>query len=169
MPSKNITPRFSKLKPEEMSRLYVGRDVTQKEIQRFFNEYFARTGIKEEILNMKIQRTVQTKQKSTSYLTNINTSKNTIFTYRSFIETDILTVFFSRSWMKYLLHQCLYHTFFSDYTQMFMPRIMCPNCGLTISLEERRNLDFNLIKDATRKKPTSFTKLLHITKLPRKT
>ena len=52
---------------------------------------------------------------------------------------------------------------------MHMPRIMCPNCGLTISLEERRNLDFNLIKDATRKKPTSFTKLLHITKLPRKT
>lgn len=58
MPSKNITPRFSKLKPQEMSRVYVGRDVTQKEIQRFFNEYFSRTGTKDEILNMKIQRTV---------------------------------------------------------------------------------------------------------------
>lgn len=46
---------------------------------------------------------------------------------------------------------------------------MCPNCGLTISMEERRNIDFNLIKNAASKRPTSFTRLLHITKLPRKT
>ncbi|MGD8565575.1 MAG: hypothetical protein PVF96_04425 [Candidatus Bathyarchaeota archaeon] len=58
MPSKNITPRFSKLRPQEMSRLYVGRDVTQKEIKRFFNDYFLRTGMKEAVLKMKIQQTI---------------------------------------------------------------------------------------------------------------
>ncbi|MGD8565576.1 MAG: cohesin domain-containing protein [Candidatus Bathyarchaeota archaeon] len=36
-------------------------------------------------------------------------------------------------------------------------------------MEERRNIDINLIKNATSKQPTSFTGLLHITKLPRKT
>jgi len=46
---------------------------------------------------------------------------------------------------------------------------MCPNCGMTISLEKRREIDFKLIQDATRKKPENFTRLLHITKLPRKT
>lgn len=46
---------------------------------------------------------------------------------------------------------------------------MCPNCGLTINLEERRKIDINLIKNATSETPRSFTKLLHITKLPRKT
>lgn len=50
-----------------------------------------------------------------------------------------------------------------------MPQITCPNCGMTMNLENRRKIDFNLIRDATRKKPKSFTSLLHITKLPRKT
>lgn len=46
---------------------------------------------------------------------------------------------------------------------------MCPNCGMTITLEKRRNIDFNLIKDATKNDPKSFTNLLRFTKLPRKT
>jgi len=50
-----------------------------------------------------------------------------------------------------------------------MPQIVCPNCGMTINLEKRKEADFNLIRDATRKKPESFTRLLRITKLPRKT
>jgi len=50
-----------------------------------------------------------------------------------------------------------------------MPQIMCPNCGKTINLENRKKIDFNLIKRATRKEPRTFTELLHITKLSRKT
>ena len=50
-----------------------------------------------------------------------------------------------------------------------MPRIICPNCGKTINLENRREVDFQLIKKATYKRPCTFTELLHITKLPRKT
>jgi hypothetical protein len=46
---------------------------------------------------------------------------------------------------------------------------MCPNCGTTISLEKRKKIDFNLIQKATSVQPRSFTKLLHITRLPRKT
>lgn len=46
---------------------------------------------------------------------------------------------------------------------------MCPNCGTTINLENRRDLDFKLIKNATDKHPRTFTELLHITKLSRKT
>ena len=50
-----------------------------------------------------------------------------------------------------------------------MPQVMCPNCGTTINLEKRKSIDFSLIQKATRTQPRSFTKLLHITKLPRKT
>jgi hypothetical protein len=50
-----------------------------------------------------------------------------------------------------------------------MPQIMCPNCGKTISLESRKATDFDLIKSATNKNPRTFTELLHITKLSRKT
>jgi len=50
-----------------------------------------------------------------------------------------------------------------------MPKITCPNCGITINLENRRKIDFDLIIKATRKRPRTFTELLHITKLPRKT
>jgi predicted transcriptional regulator len=46
---------------------------------------------------------------------------------------------------------------------------MCPNCGMTINLENRREIDFGLIKNATGKHPRTFTELLHITKLSRKT
>jgi hypothetical protein len=49
-----------------------------------------------------------------------------------------------------------------------MPEVMCPNCGLTINLENRREVDYGLIMDATKKSAT-FTELLHATKLSRKT
>jgi hypothetical protein len=50
-----------------------------------------------------------------------------------------------------------------------MPQITCPNCGTTISLESRREVDFTLIRNATDKRPRTFTELLHITRLSRKT
>ena len=40
---------------------------------------------------------------------------------------------------------------------------------MTINLENRRELDFSLIKSAAKRRPRTFTELLHITKLPRKT
>ena len=46
---------------------------------------------------------------------------------------------------------------------------MCPNCGMTINLQNRKEVDFKLIKRAAKKKPRTFTELLHITKLSRKT
>lgn len=49
-----------------------------------------------------------------------------------------------------------------------MPEVTCPNCGLTINLENRREIDYGLIIDAT-KKAATFTELLHATKLSRKT
>jgi len=49
-----------------------------------------------------------------------------------------------------------------------VPGVTCPNCGLTINLENRREIDYDLIMDATRKSAT-FTELLHATKLSRKT
>lgn len=50
-----------------------------------------------------------------------------------------------------------------------MPQITCPNCGMTINLENRRGIDFDLITPAVKKRPRTFTELLHITKLSRKT
>ena len=40
---------------------------------------------------------------------------------------------------------------------------------MTINLQNRKEVDFNLIKRAAKKKPRTFTELLHITKLSRKT
>jgi hypothetical protein len=50
-----------------------------------------------------------------------------------------------------------------------MPQIRCPNCGLTINLENRKEIDMNMIKKAVQHSAKSFTELLHITELPRKT
>lgn len=50
-----------------------------------------------------------------------------------------------------------------------MPQITCPNCGTTISLENRKETDFGLISNAARRNPRTFTELLHVTKLSRKT
>jgi len=50
-----------------------------------------------------------------------------------------------------------------------MPQVRCPNCGLTINLENRKQLDINLITNAVNRRGKSFTDLLHVTKLPRKT
>ncbi|MBS7632901.1 hypothetical protein KEJ15_04675 [Candidatus Bathyarchaeota archaeon] len=50
-----------------------------------------------------------------------------------------------------------------------MPQITCPNCGRTINLENRREIDLDLIRNAAKREPKTFTDLLHATKLPRKT
>ena len=50
-----------------------------------------------------------------------------------------------------------------------MPQITCPNCGTTINLKNRREVDFTLIRNATDRRPRTFTELLHLTKLSRKT
>jgi hypothetical protein len=50
-----------------------------------------------------------------------------------------------------------------------MPQIRCPRCGLTINLENRRDIDFKLIIDAVKQKARTFTELLNLTGLPRKT
>ena len=50
-----------------------------------------------------------------------------------------------------------------------MPQITCPNCGTTINLEKRREVDFTLIRNATDRRPRTFTELFHITQLSRKT
>jgi hypothetical protein len=52
---------------------------------------------------------------------------------------------------------------------ILMPQITCPNCGCTINLENRKEIDVDLIKDAARNEPRTFTELMHITSLPRKT
>jgi len=50
-----------------------------------------------------------------------------------------------------------------------MPQIRCPNCGLTISLENRKETDEGIITNAVQGRERTFTDLLHMTKLPRKT
>jgi hypothetical protein len=50
-----------------------------------------------------------------------------------------------------------------------MPQITCPNCGLTINLENRKEIDVGMIKDAAGREPKTFTELMHITRLSRKT
>ena len=50
-----------------------------------------------------------------------------------------------------------------------MPQIRCPNCGLTISMKNRKEIDLDLITHAVQSGPKTFTYLLHATKLPRKT
>ena len=50
-----------------------------------------------------------------------------------------------------------------------MPQIRCPNCGLTISMKNRKEIDLDLITHAVHSGPRTFTYLLHATKLPRKT
>jgi PKD repeat protein len=49
------------------------------------------------------------------------------------------------------------------------PQITCPHCGSTINLENRKEVDFEKIMYALDKSPRTFTELLTITNLPRKT
>ena len=49
-----------------------------------------------------------------------------------------------------------------------MPQIRCPNCGMTISMKNRKEIDLDLITHAVKSGPKTFTYLLHATKLPRK-
>ncbi len=50
-----------------------------------------------------------------------------------------------------------------------MPQIRCPRCGLTINLENRKEMDNHLITGAVKRGAKTFTELLHTTGLPRKT
>jgi hypothetical protein len=50
-----------------------------------------------------------------------------------------------------------------------MPQVRCPNCGQTINLANRKGIDVDMIKKAVQKEDKSFTDLLHVTQLPRKT
>jgi hypothetical protein len=50
-----------------------------------------------------------------------------------------------------------------------MPQIRCPKCGTTINLENRKGVDFSTILNALQRSPKTFTDLLHLTGLPRKT
>jgi len=54
IPSTDIRPRFRKLKPKEICQLYVGRNVTDKEIKKFLNDYLSRVGVEEIMLKMTI-------------------------------------------------------------------------------------------------------------------
>jgi len=49
------------------------------------------------------------------------------------------------------------------------PQITCPHCGNTINLENRKEVDFEKIMHALGKSPKTFTELLTMTNLPRKT
>lgn len=49
------------------------------------------------------------------------------------------------------------------------PQITCPYCGNTIGLENRKEVDFEKIMHALGKSPKTFTELLTLTNLPRKT
>jgi PKD repeat protein len=49
------------------------------------------------------------------------------------------------------------------------PQITCPYCGNTIGLENRKQVDFEKIMHALGKSPRTFTELLTMTSLPRKT
>jgi hypothetical protein len=57
----------------------------------------------------------------------------------------------------------------SSFRGMSVPQIRCPNCGLTINLENRRDTDIQLITRAVQHDASSFTDLLRSTRLPRKT
>ena len=50
-----------------------------------------------------------------------------------------------------------------------MPRIRCPNCGTSINLESRRELDYRMVLSGMQKGSKTFTSLLKTTGLPRKT
>lgn len=50
-----------------------------------------------------------------------------------------------------------------------MPQIRCPNCGTSINLEMRKETDLKLIVQSLQTGPKTFTQLLRITRLPRKT
>jgi hypothetical protein len=49
------------------------------------------------------------------------------------------------------------------------PQITCPHCGSTINLENRKEVDFEKITYALNNSTKTFTELLEITNLPRKT
>jgi hypothetical protein len=50
-----------------------------------------------------------------------------------------------------------------------MPQIRCPNCGATINLENRKEIDMDMITKAVEHNARTFTDILNLTRLPRKT
>jgi len=55
IPSKDIIPHLSrKLKPSKVNRLYIGRNVTEKEIKRFIVDYLSKEGTWKMVLDMKL-------------------------------------------------------------------------------------------------------------------
>lgn len=50
-----------------------------------------------------------------------------------------------------------------------MPQIRCPTCGTLINLESRRDNDYKMILKALKNNGRTFSELLKITRLPRKT
>ncbi|NWG10810.1 hypothetical protein HXY33_03540 [Candidatus Bathyarchaeota archaeon] len=50
-----------------------------------------------------------------------------------------------------------------------MPQIRCPYCGATVNLENRKETDFTIILKSLESRARSFSELLKITGLPRKT
>jgi hypothetical protein len=50
-----------------------------------------------------------------------------------------------------------------------MPQVRCPNCGATINLENRKGIDMDMITKAVEHNARTFTDILHVTQLPRKT
>jgi hypothetical protein len=56
IPSKDILPHFRKLQPDQITQVYVGRDVTEREIERFVSDYLTRSGMNQMILTMKLIR-----------------------------------------------------------------------------------------------------------------
>lgn len=55
IPQNTIIPKFrSHPKPDELSGLLVGRNVSEQEIRRYLIEYFRRKGMLERIVNIKL-------------------------------------------------------------------------------------------------------------------
>jgi len=71
--------------------------------------------------------------------------------------------------MQFLLHLSLYIYVHTGFSVTVMPRIRCPNCGTSINLETRRELDYKMILKGMQRGSQTFTDLLKLTGLPRKT
>lgn len=55
IPSKHIVPRSRrKPKPGGISRLYIGRSVTEEEIKRFVVDYLSKEGVWKTVLSMRV-------------------------------------------------------------------------------------------------------------------
>jgi len=86
----------------------------------------------------------------------------------SFLETysiEFKTAFFD---ISFFTPTFIYFTEFLKIVN-HMPEIRCPKCGITINLKKRKEIDFKLILNALKSRERSFSELLRMTGLPRKT